>query len=60
MWLSRCAGASAAMEGQGTTLIIWDFDWSLINENSDTYIFEELAPDLLDEMKRLQFEDKPR
>ena len=23
-------------------LVVFDFDWSLINENSDTYIFERL------------------
>ena len=32
------------MDGSGTTLVVWDFDWSLINENSDTYVFQELAP----------------
>ncbi|KAL7686731.1 putative HAD superfamily protein [Plasmopara halstedii] len=28
-------------------LVIFDYDWSLINENSDTYIFQKLHPDLL-------------
>ncbi len=23
--------------------VVWDFDWSLVNENSDTWIFEQLA-----------------
>ena len=23
-------------------LVVWDFDWSLINENSDTYVVEQL------------------
>ena len=26
----------------GKALVVWDFDWSLINENSDTYVIEEL------------------
>jgi 2,3-diketo-5-methylthio-1-phosphopentane phosphatase len=25
-------------------LVVWDFDWSMINENSDTYIIQELDP----------------
>ena len=28
-------------------VVIFDFDWSLINENSDTYVFQILRPDLL-------------
>ena len=45
MWLSRCAGASlAADKGEGNVLVVWDFDWSLVNENSDTFVLRELAP----------------
>jgi pyridoxal phosphate phosphatase PHOSPHO2 len=33
------------------TLIIFDFDWSLVNENSDTWIIESLDRTLYDEMK---------
>ncbi len=29
-------------------LIVFDFDWSFINENTDTYVIEQLAPQLLD------------
>ena len=34
-------------------LVVFDFDWSLINENSDTWIFEKLVPCLHDEMRTL-------
>ena len=37
-------------------LVVWDFDWSLVNENSDTFVLRELAPALTDEMKQLQAE----
>lgn len=30
-----------------------DFDWSLINENSDTYVVDQLAPSLVPEMRVL-------
>ena len=23
-------------------LVVWDFDWSLVNENSDTFVVEKL------------------
>ena len=36
--------------------MVWDFDWSLVNENSDTFVLRELAPALTDEMKQLQAE----
>ncbi len=26
-----------------TTLIIWDFDWSLIDENSDTWVIRRVT-----------------
>ena len=35
------------------SLVVWDFDWSMINENTDTYIFEQLAPALADQMGKL-------
>ena len=25
-------------------LVVWDFDWSLVNENSDTYVVQQLRP----------------
>ena len=39
--------------------MVWDFDWSLINENSDTYVLQELAPALMKELGALQ-EAQPR
>lgn len=35
----------AAVGGVSATsapLIVWDFDWSLVNENSDTFVIREL------------------
>jgi len=32
-------------------LLVFDFDWSLVNENSDTYIFKKLEPSILQEIK---------
>ncbi|CAH0489744.1 unnamed protein product [Peronospora farinosa] len=31
----------------GSVLVIFDYDWSLVNENSDTFIFQKLYPELL-------------
>jgi pyridoxal phosphate phosphatase PHOSPHO2 len=35
------------------TLVVFDFDWSLINENSDTYVIQQLCPQLYPELKLL-------
>merc|ERR1719422_1162694 len=32
----------------GGALIVWDYDWSLINTNSDTYVVEQLRPELME------------
>lgn len=29
------------------TIVIWDYDWSLINENCDTYVVKQLRPELV-------------
>lgn len=34
-------------------LVVFDFDWSLINENSDTYVIEKFAPELENYLRRL-------
>ncbi|EQC37059.1 hypothetical protein SDRG_05286 [Saprolegnia diclina VS20] len=34
-------------------LVVFDYDWSLINDNSDTFVFKELQPALLDNLKQL-------
>ncbi|KAG3164938.1 hypothetical protein PI126_g4867 [Phytophthora idaei] len=31
----------------GSVLVVFDYDWSLINDNSDTFIFQKLYPELL-------------
>lgn len=36
---------------------MWDFDWSLINENSDTFVLQELCPPLLKELARKQAQE---
>lgn len=41
------------MERGADCLVIFDFDWSLINENSDTWVFERLCPDLSDDIRQL-------
>ncbi|KAF0683868.1 Aste57867_24094 [Aphanomyces stellatus] len=34
-------------------LVVFDYDWSLINCNSDTYIFEQRQPDLMEHLRQL-------
>jgi pyridoxal phosphate phosphatase PHOSPHO2 len=41
-----------------STLIIFDYDWSLVDENSDIYIFKVLCPQLLDTIE-LRRKDSP-
>lgn len=47
--LSMMAAAPDAPPQPTTTtqerlLVVWDFDWSLVNQNSDTYVIEKLDP----------------
>ncbi|EEY53236.1 pyridoxal phosphate phosphatase, putative [Phytophthora infestans T30-4] len=35
----------------GSVLVVFDYDWSLVNENSDTFIFQQLYPQLLDTLR---------
>ncbi len=35
-------------------LIVFDFDWSMADQDSDRWIFEVLAPDLRRKMKTLK------
>ena len=39
----ECAMATSTLV---KTLVVWDYDWSLINCNSDTFVVEQLRPDL--------------
>lgn len=47
---TRSSKADATAPKSGT-LVVWDFDWSLINENSDTYVLEQLDPAVNDKME---------
>jgi len=38
------------------SLVIWDYDWSLINTNSDVYVVEKLCPEYMDSFKELRKE----
>ena len=40
----RAAEAESSNAADAPPLVVWDFDWSLINENSDTYVIERLDP----------------
>lgn len=40
----RSDAAAAPPPPAVKTLVVWDFDWSLINENSDTFVIEQLDP----------------
>jgi 2,3-diketo-5-methylthio-1-phosphopentane phosphatase len=35
----------------GSVLVVFDYDWSLVNENSDTFVFQQLYPELLATLK---------
>ena len=36
----------ADMVESSPPLVVFDFDWSFVNENTDTYVIEKLTPDL--------------
>eukprot|EP00026_Physarum_polycephalum_P016481 Phypoly_transcript_17399.p1 GENE.Phypoly_transcript_17399~~Phypoly_transcript_17399.p1 ORF type:complete len:248 (+),score=37.40 Phypoly_transcript_17399:40-744(+) len=36
------------------TIVVFDFDWTLINCNSDTYIIEQLRPDIYKQMETIR------
>ena len=40
--MKRRAEPSDGPARPGRALVVWDFDWSLINENSDTFLVEQL------------------
>ena len=40
------------------TLVCWDFDHSLVNDNSDTWVVEQLAPELMPEFSRLRRDEQ--
>ncbi|KDR75193.1 hypothetical protein GALMADRAFT_98443 [Galerina marginata CBS 339.88] len=44
------------MSATKTQLVVFDFDWSMADQDTDRWIFEVLAPDLRREMKTLKDE----
>lgn len=38
---------SRVAASMGDTLVCWDMDWSLVEENSDTFVLQELGADAL-------------
>jgi len=38
----------------GSSLVVFDFDWSLVNENSDTWVIKVLTPELVKYMETLR------
>ena len=49
-------GENFASELKST--IIFDFDWTMVNENTDTWVFKVLAPDLYDEIMTMRKSNK--
>eukprot|EP00943_MAST-04B_sp_MAST-4B-sp1_P001363 g1363.t1 len=37
--------------------IIFDFDWTMVNENTDTWVFQQLSPDLYNELMQMRKDD---
>jgi pyridoxal phosphate phosphatase PHOSPHO2 len=55
--LQQLQREKASEESKSAALVIvWDFDWSLVDENSDTFIVQELAADLMPDFSRLRKE----
>ena len=46
--------ASREGDGEKQYAVVWDFDWTLINENSDTFIVDRISHDARLEMKELR------
>jgi hypothetical protein len=38
--------------------VVWDFDWSMIDENSDTFIIKEVDPDTHSKMREKEFRER--
>ncbi|CAM9659271.1 unnamed protein product [Ascophyllum nodosum] len=49
--------ASTIPVARPSVLVVWDFDWSLVNENSDSWVVEQLGEELTPEFRRLQEEE---
>eukprot|EP00904_Undaria_pinnatifida_P013007 jgi/Undpi1/8837/HiC_scaffold_25.g11299.m1 len=42
----------------GSVLVVWDFDWSLVNENSDTWVVKQLGDELMPKFRSLRKEEQ--
>jgi len=51
--ISRPSDSVPSQSGR-PTLALFDFDHSLIDDNSDTYIFQQLAPELMEDFRTLR------
>ena len=53
------ASTDLGAEGQGRDhsvgMVVCDFDWSLVHENSDTWIIKQLAPELEGKVTRIYY-----
>lgn len=47
-------GAVAMCDRPARLKVFWDFDWSLVNENTDTWVVKQLAPELEEAFKHRQ------
>jgi len=50
-WELACPHVSGKKKSDKTTrktklTVIWDFDYTMVNDNADTYLFDKLAPDI--------------
>lgn len=43
--------SGGATDAAKQTLVVWDFDWTMVDQNSDTWVVEQLDPELCVEMK---------
>lgn len=48
---STPASADPTPPAPKRVLVVFDYDWSLVNENSDTFVFRELHPPLLERLR---------
>lgn len=52
--ISREMADASPAAPAGGALVVWDFDWSMINENSDTYVVEHSNAEVYARMRSLR------
>lgn len=55
-WACAWEEANDGMGGglQAAQLVVWDFDWSMVNENSDTWVIDRIgARHVFDSLKQV-------